>query len=109
MCCSFHEEAGGEILNDHYLKHLTSGHPTLPIADLWKRVGIDFSSSEPLNVHFSIQNWAFSLKKTQQSTAVGRARSRTRAISAVARPDAPAYSSTESRCTHTHTRATQSL
>eukprot|EP01043_Picozoa_sp_COSAG02_P102714 COSAG02_NODE_38732_length_425_cov_1.429448_1_plen_69_part_10 len=35
------------------LKHLTSGHPTLQIADLWMRGGIDFSSSEPLNVHFT--------------------------------------------------------
>eukprot|EP01043_Picozoa_sp_COSAG02_P042512 COSAG02_NODE_3621_length_6458_cov_23.823243_3_plen_185_part_00 len=53
MCCSFHEEAGGEILNDYYLKHLTSGHPTLPIADLWKRVGTDFSSAEPFGTSIS--------------------------------------------------------
>eukprot|EP01043_Picozoa_sp_COSAG02_P070250 COSAG02_NODE_12365_length_1557_cov_3.104938_4_plen_85_part_01 len=55
------------------LKHLTSGHPTLQIADLWMRGGIDFSSSEPLNVHFTFS--AFRIghsheKKTQQSTAV---------------------------------------
>ena len=54
MCCSFHEEAGGEILNDYYLKYLTSGHPSLRSLTFVHARRDRFSSSEPLNVHFSI-------------------------------------------------------
>ena len=54
MCCSFHEEAGGEILNDYYLKYLTSGHPNLRSLTFVHARRDRFSSSEPLNVHFSI-------------------------------------------------------
>eukprot|EP01043_Picozoa_sp_COSAG02_P028140 COSAG02_NODE_1691_length_11296_cov_7.891757_17_plen_95_part_00 len=54
MCCPFNEVAGGENLNDYHLKYLTSAPFVASGRRLWTRGAGSISSSEPLNVHFSI-------------------------------------------------------